>query len=86
MSIDNKVIVSVSGGIAEFVAAPEGIECYLIDWDLLEDNYCPLCSVELDDITCPECKFEFTYDEYGHQYEYSEDEIVKNYCKIKGIE
>jgi hypothetical protein len=85
MSIDNKVIVSVSGGIAEFVYAPKGVECFLVDWDSLEDAHCPLCNVELECGMCPECEFNYNADEFGND-DFSAEQVVENYCKIKGIE
>lgn len=43
MEIKNKVIISVSGGMADVISQPENVEVTIIDWDNIEGGGCPVC-------------------------------------------
>jgi hypothetical protein len=61
----NTVIVTVEGGVAEFFHVPEGINVLKVDWDNMENGYCPVCNGELDwDGLCkdPDCLFDTNLD------------------------
>lgn len=38
MAIDNRVIIEVSGGVAECVHKPANVEVHIVDWDNLEES------------------------------------------------
>jgi hypothetical protein len=78
----DKVIIVVRGGVAEVLDAPNKVKVNILDFDELEEGFCPVCEKDLYDYDtdsvndqCPDC---------GYNKNMTDEELIElaqNYYK-----